>query len=75
MAAYSNPGGLFEVIGTMYCNGMCGPSGFRVPDMRGYVPVGKKATGVFSTSVGSTAVGGAETVTLTPMQRCIYTFS
>jgi microcystin-dependent protein len=58
MGAYPE---LFTVIGTMYGGTM---GNFKVPDMRGYIPVGKKATGAFNTAVGSTAVNGAETQVL-----------
>jgi microcystin-dependent protein len=68
MGAYPE---LFTVIGTMYCGMGCTMGNFKVPDMRGNVPVGKKSTGgVFNIAVGTTF--GTETHTLTSMQMPIH---
>lgn len=55
---------LFSVVGSTYNTGGEGAGNFRLPDLRGRVPVGRNA-GTFST-LGAT--GGAETVTLTTAQ-------
>lgn len=56
---------LFGEIGTSYNSGGETGSQFRLPDLRGKVPVGKSAAGTFVT-LGSS--GGVETVTLTSAQ-------
>lgn len=59
-------GDLFAVVGTMYCGGLgCAMGMFRVPEMRGRVPVGLGGGGVF-TIQGQTV--GTETVVMTEAQ-------
>lgn len=62
---------LYAVIGTAFNTGGEGVGNFRLPDMRGRVPVGKN-TATFAT-LGAT--GGAETVTLTAAQIPSHTHS
>lgn len=57
---------LFTVVGTMYCGMGCSMGNFKVPDMRGNVPAGQKASGTFNVVVGTTV--GTETHALTTAQ-------
>lgn len=63
-AAVSYPD-LFAVVGTMYCNGNCSMSAFRVPDMRGMVPAAQSSSGAFNAAVG-TALGVEQQTLTTP---------
>ncbi len=56
---------LFAVIGSSFNTGGEGAGNFRLPDMQGNVPVGKKSTGAFNTF---TDTPGSEDVTLTSGQ-------
>ncbi len=57
---------LWTVIGTAFCGGMCNMSEFRVPDMRGQVPVGQNSGMGSFTTRGLNY--GSETHTLTSAQ-------
>jgi microcystin-dependent protein len=61
---------LFGVVGTTY--GSVDGSTFNVPNLKDKVPVGKNATGTFST-LGAT--GGAETVALSIAELAAHTHS
>lgn len=57
---------LFSVVGTAYNTGGEGAGNFRLPDLRGRVPVGRNAADTSFDTLGET--GGAKTVTLTTGQ-------
>lgn len=62
---------LFAVIGTLYGSGD-GSTTFNVPDIEGRVPVGKSASGTFST-LNNKNLASTETVTLDITQLPVHT--